>query len=366
MNYAAILTSLLAVSTAGNDTPVGTVPLDATKTITRIAFGSCHDQKMPKVTIPFFGAAHDIWDSIRETKPDVMVLLGDNIYAKTEDMDVMRGEYAKLEADEGFARFRRSVPILATWDDNDYGRSDVGAEYPKKTQSQAIFLEFFGVPKMSPRWGREGVYDSVVMGPAGRRVQIILLDTRYFRGPLVKRGPDEPTPPPDRRGPYVPTRDTSTTMLGEMQWKWLGEQLRVPAEIRIIASSIQVISEEQGYEKWANFPHERERLFKLVRETGAKGVVIVSGDRHHAEISKLEGVVDYPLYDVTSSSLNKPRMFTVEANRHRVGDMYFQSNFGLFTIDWASEKPVVQMEIRDSGGKPVRTREIGFTDLGIK
>ncbi len=319
--------------------------------------------KVPKVAIPFLARADDIWDAIRETKPDVMVLLGDNIYAKTEDMTVMKVEYAKLGADAGFKRLRQSVPILATWDDNDYGRSDVGAEYPQKAQSQAIFLEFFGVPKISPRWGREGIYDSVIVGPVGRRMQFILLDTRYFRGPLVKRGANEPPPPVDRAGPYVPTRDTSTTMLGAAQWKWLEEQLREPAELRLIASSIQVISEEHGYEKWANFPHERERLFRLIGETGAKGVVFLSGDRHHAEISRLDGVVDYPLYDVTSSSLNKPRLFTVEANKHRVGEMYFQSNFGLVSIKWEIETPSICVEIRDSSGNSVRTQEVLLGDL---
>src|ERR1043166_9365837 len=153
LNYAVILASLLAVSTAAAEEPAASgVALDPGKTVSRIAFGSCHDMKVPKVTIPFLGKPHDIWDAIRVTHPDLLLMLGDNVYASTTNMDVMRAEYAKLAADEGFKRLRASVPILATWDDNDYGYSDVGGEYPKKAQSQAIFLEFFGVPKTSPRW----------------------------------------------------------------------------------------------------------------------------------------------------------------------------------------------------------------------
>lgn len=359
VKVAAILASLLAVSTTlGGEPAAEGLTLDPGNAITRIAFGSCHDMKVPKLTIPLVGKRLDIWDAIRGTKPDVMVMLGDNVYAKTTDMEVMWGEYAKLGADEGFKRLRASVPILATWDDNDYGYSDVGTEYPKKSQSQAIFLEFFGVPKTSPRWGREGVYDAGVVGPLGRRVQFILLDTRYFRSPLVKRAAGEPAPPVDRAGPYVPTRDTTTTLLGEAQWKWLEQQLREPAEVRILGSSIQVVAEEHGYEKWANFPHERERLFRLIRETGAKNVVILSGDRHHAEISRLDDAVGYPLYDVTSSSLNKPRMFTIEANRHRVGEMYFQSNFGLITINWEAKPAKMLLEIRNSSGEPVLSQQM--------
>jgi len=356
--FASILAIAAVVSTARAEEPAGGVALDPARTITRVAFGSCHDMKVPKLAIPFVGKPQTIWDAIAATKPVVMVMLGDNVYAKTTDMEVMRAEYAKLGADEGFARLRASVPILATWDDNDYGYSDVGAEYPKKSQSQALFLEFFGVPKLSPRWGREGIYDAVVVGKPGRRVQFILLDTRYFRDPLTKR-PEVKKAPAGQAGPYVPTKDTTTTMLGKAQWKWLDGQLRLPAEVRIIASSIQVIAEEHGYENWANFPHERERLFRLIRDTGAKGVVFISGDRHHAEISKLEGAADYSLFDVTSSSLNKPRLFTVEANKHRVGEMYFQSNFGLIEIDWEKEKPTLRMEIRSSGGEVVLRQETG-------
>lgn len=346
-------------STAYCGESVGTrVELDPATTITKIAFGSCHDMKVPRVTIPLMGKPREIWDAILDLRPDVMVLLGDNVYASTTDMSVMRAEYAKLDADEGFKKLRAHVPILATWDDNDYGYSDVGAEYPKKADSQAIFLEFFGVPKTSPRWAQEGVYNAAVYGKPGARTQIILLDTRYFRSPLVKRGKDDPPPPVDQNGPYVPTKDTSTTMLGEKQWKWLEEQLRVPADVRILGSSIQVISEEHGYEKWANFPHERERLFHLIRDTGAKNVVIISGDRHHAEISRLDDAVGYPLYDITSSSLNKPRLFTVEKNSHRVGEMYFQSNFGLITIDWEKNPATLLLEIRSSSGEPVLSRQM--------
>ena len=78
-------------------------------------------------------------------------------------------------------------------------------------------------------------------------------------------------------------------MLGEDQWAWLEEQLRTPAEVRLIASSIQVVAEDHGWEKWMNFPHERERLYRLIRETRAEGVVFLSGDRHLAELSMMDG-----------------------------------------------------------------------------
>ena len=54
-----------------------------------------------------------------------------------------------------------------------------------------------------------------------------------------------------------------------------------------------------------NFPHERERLYKLLRDTRAGGVVLLSGDRHLAELSVTDAGLGYPLFDLTSSGLNQ-------------------------------------------------------------
>ncbi|MDA0348331.1 MAG: hypothetical protein O3C43_17955 [Verrucomicrobia bacterium] len=63
-----------------------------------------------------------------------------------------------------------------------------------KVETQKLFLDFFNEPVESARRQREGIYDAKVFGPKGKRVQIILLDTRYFRGPL------KPKPPVPGRG----------------------------------------------------------------------------------------------------------------------------------------------------------------------
>src|SRR5690606_5531844 len=138
------------------------------------------------------------------------------------------------------------------------------------------------------------------------------LDCRYFRSPL-KRG--------SRRvgGSWVPDDDPARTMLGEQQWKWLEEQLRQPAAMQIIGSGIQVLASDAGQETWANLPRERSRLLELIDSTGAEGVLFLSGDRHWSELSRLDEGVPYPLYDLTSSSLNQvhPRGTPTE-NRHRL------------------------------------------------
>jgi alkaline phosphatase D len=310
---------------------------DSPQVLQRIAFGSCAHQDRPQ----------PIWDAIVATKPNLFLFVGDNIYADTEDMEVMRQKYAKLAVMPGYQKLLKTCPVLATWDDHDYGANDAGVEYPKKVESQQILLDFFGVPKNAPSRKREGIYDAHTFGSSGKRTQVILLDTRYFRSPLKKRAGRFPG-----QGPYEANNDPSTTMLGETQWKWLEDQLKQPADLRLIVSSIQVVPEDHAWEKWMNMPHERERLFKLIRDTKAAGIIFLSGDRHLAELSMTDGNVGYPLYDLTSSGLNQAfkNWRRQEVNRNRVATMNFGDNFGLITIDWERPDPRISLQIRDLEG----------------
>lgn len=317
------------------------------KPLARIAFASCADQDKP---LPIF-------DKIADRKPDLYVALGDNIYADLkpepglEAMASMKVKYDRLAALPGWQRLRKTCPLLATWDDHDYGKNDAGAEYPHKDASQQLFLDFLDVPKDSPRRAQKGVYSGTVIGPPGKRVQIILLDLRYFRSKLKRA--DKPLPG-TRTVPYLPNTDPDATMLGPEQWKWLEGQLKQPAELRLIGSSIQVIADEHPYEKWSNLPLERDRLYKLIRDTAANGVIVLSGDRHLAEVSLDPKAVGYPLYDVTSSGLNqgaKGWRAPTEPNRHRVGVMAHGDNFGLVAIDWSAADPTVSLQVRDVDGE---------------
>lgn len=307
-------------------------PVDPTVELRRIAFGSCLHQDYPQ----------PILDVITGQAPQLMLMLGDNVYADAEDEATLREAYAALGRREEYARLRAVAPVLATWDDHDYGRNDAGAEYPLRDVSQRMMLDFFGEPEGSPRWQRPGVYHAETFGPPGRRVQVILLDTRYFRSAL-RRGPIS--------GHYARSDEPHATLLGTAQWEWLAEQLRRPAELRLLVSSIQLVAQGHDYERWDALPHERARLLALVEQTHAAGVVVLSGDRHHAELSVLEGsAVGYPLHDLTSSSLNQPKAGPYEDNRHRVGSVLGRSNFGSVEVDW--ESGVVTLRIWDEHGVP--------------
>jgi alkaline phosphatase D len=160
---------------------------------------------------------------------------------------------------------------------------------------------------------------------------------------------------------YLPNEEGD--ILGEEQWQWFENVLRnSKADFHIVGSSIQVIAEEQGYEKWSNFPKSRDRLFELLSTINPKPLLIISGDRHIAEISKIDITgLDYPLYDFTASGLTHTwGMAWNEPNKYRVDSLIVSKNFGLIKLDWEKANPAVTLEVRDDFDKLIQKMKIDY------
>jgi len=300
--------------------------------LSRIAFGSGASQER----------AQPIWEAVVNARPELFVFLGDTIYGDSDNPEILKQKYAQFAAMPGFQKLIKSCPILATWEEHDYGGDGAGAEFRTRALSQKAFLDFFNEPANSPRRQREGVYSAMTFGPHGKRTQVILLDKRFFRSPLKKSGYS-----------IVPNSDPAATILGDAQWKWLAEQLRQPAELRLIGSAIQVEAEDHPFEKWAVFPAERARFLKLLQETRANGVVLLSGNRLFGELSAIDASLGYPLFELTSSGLNMGARFwrPPEPNRHRISSMTAGDNFGMIVVNWEVTPPTVRLQVRDVGGE---------------
>ena len=334
------------------------------RTMRRIAFGCCADQSKPQ----------PVWEPVLARQNDLFVFLGDNIYGDSRDMAVLREKYARLAAIPGFAKLRATTPVVAVWDDHDFGENDAGGEYPEKEASRRLFLDFWNEPANSPRRERDGVYASYVFGPPGQRVQVILPDMRYNRTPLVPLelgGVDYEAWAKQRMaegrelpGPYQRNPDHHATMLGERQWQWLERQLEVPAELRLFGSSLQVLADFTGWESWANFARDRDRLFDGIRRKRANGVLFLSGDIHYAEMSKLDLNVPYTLWDLTSSGLTEEwRVATPNANR--ASAVVSDANFGFVDVDWRGADTRLNLGIVDAKGTPRLAFELALADLAV-
>ncbi len=315
-------------------------PLELTKSLQTIAFGSCNRVDKPQMMWPF----------IVKNQPDLWIWLGDIIYADTKDMEKMKAMYDLQKRKEGYLSLLTQCPVLGIWDDHDYGVNDGDNTYVAKAASKQLLLDFLEVPQSATVRNRKGAYQSYTIGETGKRVKVILLDARYFRDPLAKDS--------SGKSRYLP--NTTGTILGEEQWKWLENELQnSDAQVHLLASGIQIIPEEHIYEKWANFPAERQRLFDLLVQANVSHPILLSGDRHLAEVSKLElsGLND-PLYEITASGLTHSYEAADEPNKHRIGSLTGQKNFALLHLDWSEQEVKISTEVKGVDNKTLIQAQI--------
>jgi len=323
------LALFLGACTHANE-PQPPVALDASATIVpspdspellqKIAFGSCNKTHLPQ---PLFRKLVD-------EKPQLWIWTGDVIYGDSKDPNVLARLYASQLQQADYARFLASkVPVIGTYDDHDFGANNGGRDYPARAASMQLFLDFVNEPKDSPRRQQPGIYTSYRMGPDGRRVKVLVTDNRYNR---EKAGAE-------------------ADILGPEQWQWLEkEMLQVDAELLLLVSGTQILPFEHKYEKWADWPLARQRLIDLMNRSPYKNIIIISGDRHLAEVSKLDLDSGKTIWEITSSGLTHSFKEGTEQgnpNSLRVGPLLTRLNYGMLNIDWESAQPSVSMEVRD-------------------
>lgn len=329
--------------------------------ITRVLIGSCLDEeKGPSAALT----------SLSQEEADLFLMIGDNVYGDRDgrgyvnnqtDLEELRGSFTDLAAREDFQAVRESFPMMVAWDDHDYGANDAGSEFPFRGLAERVHEVFWGLEDQDVgQW--PGTYYARTFGPEGQRTQVIMLDTRFFRSGLT------PTDEWGVKGKerYMPAPTGSMQdMLGAAQWTWLENQLQQPADIRLIASSIQVMPTAHGWEAWSTMPDERQRLFDLIKKTEADGVVFLSGDRHTSFVYEEAAVLPYSANELTSSSLNVSfQDESDEVDARQLGAGFAPENYGAVEIDWDAK--TVALKLKDNGGVTVRENSIAFSDLGIQ
>lgn len=294
----------------------------------KMAFGSCNRQDSPQ----------PLWKPILADNPNLWVWMGDNIYGDSPILDTLQAKYSRQNSQPDYQELKAQVPIIGIWDDHDYGINDGGKFFAQKKAARDLMFDFLNVPHDALERKREGAYSSHVFGEGDQQVKVILLDGRYFRDTLSRV---------DRTYQI----NTEGQILGDEQWKWLENELsNSTAQVNFIVSGIQILPTEHAYEKWANFPQEREKLLNLIANSGIQNPILLSGDRHIGEIIKF---VDHRfpdgIFEVTSSGLTHTWTgIAQEKNSFRVSDLIAKLNYGLATFDWG--KGEVLMEIKGESG----------------
>lgn len=306
-------------------------------TLKSIFFGSCASQKM----------AQPYWHTMSQLEPDLVVLMGDNVYADCNDTACtnLRQAYDEWDSHGSFQSAKSVIPVTAVLDDHDYGQGDCHADNPYKNVAKQMFIDFFDIPQDRIH-ENDGVYAVYEWGPLGNKVQLILLDTRFARSPFLDT--DEPGAP--GKESYIPdTENHDKQMLSPEQWTWLEEQTSRPVDVRLVVSSIQVLAEGNGFEGWRMLPYERDRLTNLLQSQTSTSTIILSGDRHKGGFYRYQN-----LTEVTASSwthtipLGGYSNCTTaqdcdEVDQRRIGDFVRVNHFGSIEFSWENRTMTISL-----------------------
>ena len=299
----------------------------------KYGLGSCLDQSLEQ----------EIWPAIKDEKLDGFIFLGDNVYGDQPNgkLHKMKNAY-RIQKNRLPKWLMQDKEILAIWDDHDFGLNDGGKDYPHKEEAQKMFLNFWEIAENDPRNFREGLYFKKERNIDGTVIEIIALDTRYFRSKLK-----------GKKNAYEPNKNPQATILGNKQWDWFESSIaNSSARVIIVLSSIQVLATDHSYEKWANFPLERSKLIRILSEAALdKTVIVVTGDRHRSGIYQN----DY-FTEITASSLNKPGSRFKESDPLLLGETFPEINYGVLNIQPAEKQIIVS--IHNKKGKELNSKII--------
>ncbi|MBW1298199.1 alkaline phosphatase D family protein, partial [Aquimarina litoralis] len=315
------------------------------------AIGSCSYVNEERFDRPGkgYGSEYEIFESIHNKKPDFMLWLGDNTYLREADWNSRTGflhRYTHTRSLPELQPLLASTHNYAIWDDHDYGPNNADGSFVMKETASEIFKLFWGNPNYDVinKGGITGYFEWADL-------HFFLLDNRYYR---------------TSNNNYTDERE----MLGKDQIDWLINALASSnAPFKFVAVGGQVLNSEAMYENYAIFAKEREYLLEKIREAKIEGVIFLDGDRHHTGLSRMKESNDvYPLYDLTCSSLtagsnnNQEKLNVYRLKETIVG----QHNFGILNVSGPRKARVLTINIFDTNGKEIWTKQIKATDLMYK
>lgn len=226
----------------------------------------------------------DMWQSLAKASPSVVFFIGDSCYADVGSDGTEGGLWRRyMETRRLLQCFKwpRLIPILAAWDDHDYGANGGDKTFRLGESMRSLFAAALGSNAQSGLH-EKGPGVASVTSLFGQR--FFLMDDRSFRDPV----------------------GTSNGMQwGSEQEEWLMAKIAESEEPAWIMNGSQFFG---GYlDKDAFETHHIAQLKRVLQRMSKSQapVVFASGDVHFSELMTLEpALLGYQTYELTSSSMH--------------------------------------------------------------
>lgn len=234
-----------------------------------------------------------VWNEILNHRPDLLLLLGDNVYAKKGifSKKILEERY-KLQCDEpNFSRLLKKVPYIPIWDNHDLGiynpqfGFDVSSEH--KNEARSLFDKYLKKGSIVPNTPE--VYCSCIIN----NIKFIMLDVRSYQ-----QNPNS----------------CSSSLLGKKQEKWLIKELNHNNKFTIVCSGNSLSFGSN--DNWLKYPIWFENF--TTKFNIAPNPLFLAGSIHRNRI------IIHPkhnFYEIISSSVGRN-----DSNKNPI------NNYGMLTF----------------------------------
>ena len=122
----------------------------------------------------------------------------------------------------------------------------------------------------------------------------------------------------------------------------------------------QALSDARIFENHAIFTAERQKMLDAIDQYKIKGVVFLTGDRHHSELTSWTSPSGIKVYDITSSALtSSTSAHPEEANTGRIeGSMVGVRNYARIRVEGPKADRRLVLEFKNADGQVVYTNTI--------
>lgn len=305
--------------------------VDLNKKGARIGIMSCMND--------MFGDKKNSWKAAQATDVDYLFFIGDSVYG---DLLILHGpgylwsRYIETRKNVPFYRWKNLKPVIAIWDDHDFGKNNKGGDYKHKDYAYHYFQAFFAQePTEGDQTYLQGYANSKYFQAFGQN--FVFFDGRYYRGLTNTAG---------QKG-----------FFGIEQIDWMSQVVYDRPKPTLILSGSPFfgrLEKTASYE--VNAPEEMEYFFNKV-STWRAPALFVGGDLHYSEVSSVDrSAVGYDTVEIISSCMHstKKSKYYDNPNPHRHG--YLKENFIVLEQSLDGD-PVWKMECIAAAGK------VAFSDI---
>ena len=276
-----------------------------------IAVASCMDDRWNKRQM------NNMWENLLSFEPDVIFLIGDNVYADKYVSHVSPSELEKryIETFTTLPVYQTPslIPILSIWDDHDYGMNNGDGSFEHKTFMTKLFRDFFPLPEQASHLQKGPGISFLIQN---QNQNIFFMDGRSDR--------------------------SAHSLWGDSQEKWLFKHF-YQKPLNWIVSGGQFFGKHHKFESFEkDFPENFKKVMKKVSKS-KKDTLVISGDRHLSELLHAS-----PIYEFTTSPIHakiypQAKDF-VKTDRH-IHHISNQLNFGIIHHQIKNRKFITQVQL---------------------